>query len=115
MNDPFGGEKEQDRIRVRFKPTHFNTPSTLELKKDVDFTERDAECIVEIWQRLAPAKSERDPAEMLEALGARVYAENTTWTWERLVRTPAQACRAQGWTLAGGVDAGEGAGSGIVR
>ena len=64
---------------MRLSPT-----GTVEFKKDTDFTERDVECIVDVWKRLAPEETEREPAEVLEELGARVYTENAEWTWERL-------------------------------
>jgi SpoVK/Ycf46/Vps4 family AAA+-type ATPase len=81
---PAAGDAEQERLRVRFVPTRFNQPAIVELKKDTDLTERDAECIAEVWKRLAPDQAERDPAEVLEALGARVYSQNSEWSWERL-------------------------------
>jgi SpoVK/Ycf46/Vps4 family AAA+-type ATPase len=84
LDAPVGADKEPDRLRVRFVPMRFGTPATLELKKDTDFTERDTECIAEVWKRLVPEAKERDPAEVLEELGARVYTENAEWTWERL-------------------------------
>jgi SpoVK/Ycf46/Vps4 family AAA+-type ATPase len=84
LDAPVGNEKEQDRLRVRFAPAQLSRPTTIEFKKDADLTERDAECIVEVWKRLAIEENERDPAEVLEELGARVYTQNEAWTWERL-------------------------------
>ncbi len=84
LDIPAGEGKEPDLLRVRFVPTRSSVPGKLELKKDSDFTERDAECIVDIWKRLTPDEQERDPAEVLEELGARVYSKNEDWTWARL-------------------------------
>ena len=84
LDAPGGGETEQDRLRVRFVPMRVSRAGTVEFKKDVDLTERDAECIVDVWKRVAADEAERDPADVLEELGARVYRENGEWTWERL-------------------------------
>lgn len=81
---PAGTEKEQDRIRFRFVPRRASLPASVELKKDTDFTERDAECIVELWKRLVPEDAEQSPAEVLAELGAHVYSENEEWTWARV-------------------------------
>ncbi len=79
-----GGEKEPDRVRFRFVPARSSLPATLDLKKDTDLTERDVECIVDLWKRLVPKDGEREPAEVLRELGAHVYAENDEWTWSRV-------------------------------
>jgi SpoVK/Ycf46/Vps4 family AAA+-type ATPase len=70
----------EDVLRVRFVPR----TGKVELKKDADLTERDVECILEIWKRLSPEAAEAPPGEVLEQLGAHVYAENAEWTWARL-------------------------------
>ena len=84
LDPPVAVEKEPDRLRVRFLPMRLSPSGTLEFKKDTDLTERDVECIIDVWKRLAPEDAERAPAEVLEELGARVYTENAVWTWERL-------------------------------
>ena len=84
IDAPVAGEKEQDRLRVRFVPTRLSRAGTIDFKKDADLTERDAECIVEVWSRLAADETEREPGDVLEELGARVYRENDEWTWERV-------------------------------
>jgi len=71
LDAPTGGEKEQDRLRVRFVPPRvLARVGTVEFKKDTDLTERDIQCIVEVWKALAADEPERDPADVLEELGA---------------------------------------------
>ncbi len=84
LDVPGSAEKDHERLRVRFVPTRADAPGTVEFKKDGDLTERDAECIVDVWTRLAADPHEREPAEVLEELGARVYAQNEEWTWAQL-------------------------------
>ena len=66
------GEEAPERTRFRFRPDRGGLPTIVELKKDTDLSERDVECVLDLWKRLAP-EGENSPAEMLEALGARVY------------------------------------------
>jgi SpoVK/Ycf46/Vps4 family AAA+-type ATPase len=85
LDAPMAGEKEQDRLRVRFLPMRLGAPAAIaEFKKDTDLTERDCACIVDVWKLLAAEEHEREPGEVLEELGARVYAQNEEWTWVRL-------------------------------
>lgn len=84
LDAPVATEKEQDRLRIRFRPAVHGAAGLAEFKKDADLTERDAECIVDVWKLLAVEEREREPGEVLEQLGARVYAENDEWTWARL-------------------------------
>jgi MoxR-like ATPase len=84
LDAPVADEKDTERLRVRFVPAAATRAATVEFKKDADLTERDTECIVDVWKRVAPDEAERTPADVLEELGARVYAENDTWTWDKL-------------------------------
>jgi len=77
-------ENEAGKVRFRFVPVRSSLPATVELKKETDLTERDVECVIDIWKRLVPDAKEHEPTEVLEALGAHVYAENGEWTWARL-------------------------------
>jgi len=81
---PTAASTRQDRLRVPLSADAAVAPGPVEFKKDADLTERDTESSSKVWNRLAADEPERDPADVLEELGARVYRENAEWTWERL-------------------------------
>jgi hypothetical protein len=78
-----GGDEAPERTHFRFRPDRMGRPTTVEVKKDTDLSERDVECILDLWKRLAP-QAESSPEKVLEELGARVYAQNDEWTWARV-------------------------------